>query len=221
MFIEQCQIFGAVYMKTLEEIKINRFNFLKKVYEKKTRGGLQIFEASKIAEEIGLEKDEADLIVEFLEGEDLLKTHSDGGELISITHNGKLKIEEALSKPSEATEYFPPVNVIYNYGEMHNSLIMQGSTGSNQTFNLTENTTAELEKFIELFEQRFTDLPFKSEEDKNEAVAEVQTIKTRLSSPRPKLLIIQESIKSVTNILEGFSGSMLATMLIEYLKNPN
>lgn len=204
-------------MKTLEETKIDRFNFLKKVYEKKTRGGLQIFEASKIAEEIGLNGDEADLVVEYLEGENLIETHDENGELISITHYGKLKIEEALSKPNEPTEYFPPVNIIYNYGEMHNSPIMQSSTASNQTFNLTENNSTELKKFIELFERRISELPFKSEEDKNEAVAEVQTIKSQVSSPRPKEIVIQESRKTMRNILEGMTGSILATELLKYL----
>jgi len=208
-------------MKTLEETKIDRFNFLKKVYEKKTRGGLQIFEASEIAEEIGLEGNEAELIVEYLEGENLLKTHDDSGESISITHYGMLKIEEALSKPNEPTEYFPPVNIIYNYGAMHNSPIMQGSTGSNQTFNLTENNTTELKKFIELFEQRFVELPFKSEEDRDEAVAEIQTIKTQLASPRPKEFIIQESRKTLRSIFEGMTGSILAYELLKYLFGAN
>jgi len=204
-------------MKTLEETKIDRFNFLKKVYEKKTRGGLQISQASKIAEEIGLEGNEAELIVEYLEGENLLQTHDEIGESISITHYGKLKIEEALSKPNEPTKYFPPVNIIYNYGEMNNSPIMQGSSDSNQTFNLTLNNTNELKKFIELFEQRFAELPFKSEEDRNEAFAEVQTIKSQLSSPRPKDIVIQESRKTMRNILEGMTGSILATELLKYL----
>ncbi len=204
-------------MKTLEETKIDRFNFLKKVYERKTRGGLQIFEASKIADEIGLERNQADLIVEFLEGENLLETHDDSGELISIIHYGKLKIEEALSKPDKPTKYFPPVNIIYNYGEMHNSPIMQGSTNGNQTFNLTEQNVTNLGKFIEAFEQKYQELRFNSEDDKNEAIAEVQTIKTQLISPRPKEFVIQESRKTLRNILEGMTGSILATELLKYL----
>lgn len=205
-------------MKTLEEKKIDRFNFLKKTYEKISRGGLQIFDAYKIAEEIGLEKAEAEMIVDYLEGEGLLKTHSDGWDAISITHYGRVKIEEALSNPNEPTEYFPAANIIYNYGEMHNPQIMQGSTKSTQTFNFSEENIKSLKDFVEIFNEKFSELPFESEDDKNEVIAEVQTIKAQLESPRPKFQIITESVQSVTNILEGFTGSMLATMLIEYLK---
>src|SRR5215204_5698821 len=113
-------------MKTLEEKKIDRFNFLKNTYEKTTRGGLQMFDAAKIAEEMGLEKNEAELIVDYLEGEGLLKTHSDGWELISITHRGILEVEQALSEPSQPTEHFPPVINFINVDQMHNSQILQG-----------------------------------------------------------------------------------------------
>lgn len=204
-------------MKTLEEKKIDRFNFLKKTYEKKTRGGLQIFEAGKIAEEIGIELNEADLIVEYLDGEGLLKTHSDGGQLISITHYGILEVEQALSKPSEPTEHFPAVINFIKVDQMHNSQIMQSSTGSHQTFNLTNQNLKSLEKFIDLFEKKLLELEFKSDDDKNEAVAEIQTIKTQINSPRPKEIAILESRKTLRNILEGMTGSILATELLKYL----
>lgn len=204
-------------MKTLEQKKIDRFNFLKRTYEKKTRGGLQLFEANKIANEIGLEKNEAHLVVEYLKGEGLINTHSDCFELISITHFGILEVEQALSEPNKPTEHFPPVINFIKVDQMHNSQVLQGSIRSNQTYNLTKQNLEDLRKFVELFETRFSELEFNSKEDENEAIAEIQTIKTQIHSPKPKEIVIQESRKTLRNILEGMTGSVLATELLKYL----
>ncbi|MEJ7700952.1 MAG: hypothetical protein WKF71_15095 [Pyrinomonadaceae bacterium] len=55
---------------------------------------------------IGLQEAEADLIVEYLEGEGLIKTHDDSGSLISITHSGILEVEQANSESNKPTEHF-------------------------------------------------------------------------------------------------------------------
>ncbi len=208
-------------MKTLEEKKKDRFKFLEKMYEKKDTGSLQIFEAGKISQEIGLQEAEADLIVEYLKGESLIKTHDDGGSLISITHSGILEVEQAISEPNKPTEHFPPIFNFISIEQMNNSQIQQGSAGSNQTYNLTKHNLDNLKKFTKLFEERFFELQFKSDDDKNEAIAENQTIKTQLTSPRPKELVIQESTRTLRNILEGMGGSILATELLKYLLGTN
>ncbi len=135
---ERREIFGAIQMKTLEEKKKDRFKFLEKLCEKKDSGSLQIFEAGKISQEIGLQEAEADLIVEYLKGESLIKTHDDGGSLISITHSGILEVEQAISEPNKPTEHFPPIFNFISIEQMNNSQIQQGSAGSNQTYNLTK-----------------------------------------------------------------------------------
>lgn len=198
-----------------DEKKKKRFEFLRKLYDMSNGMSIDIV-TQDLANALEIDYGtEASHIGIYLKNEDLVSWTS--FKRIYITHKGIKAVEEAIDKPNEPTDYFPPINFII-VDQMHNSQIMQGSTGSNQTFNLTENKSSELKQFVELFEQRISELRFKSEEDKNQAVAEVQTIKTQLDSPRPKSLIIQESVQSVTNILEGFTGSMLATMLIEYLK---
>jgi DNA-binding transcriptional regulator YhcF (GntR family) len=204
-------------MKTLDEKKKERFLFLKQIYEQKTKPGLQLFELNKIAVEAGIDLKDAYLIAEYLEGENLIEILDGNSIIITITHKGMVEVERAISKPEKATDYFPPVVNILNVQQMHNSQIMQGSNESSQTFNLSSQNKDSLNKFIELFEQKFQELQFKSEDDKNEAIVEVQTIKTQLTSPRPKELVIQESKKTLRNILEGMSGSILAYELLKYL----
>lgn len=204
-------------MKTLEEKKKERFLFLQELYNRKTSAGLQIFQTPQIAESIGLNINEGELIAEYLEGEGLIESHAEGYFLISITHKGKREIEQVLAQPDTPTEHFLPLNIIFNYGEMNNPQIMQGSSYANQTFSFTKNQVENLTEFVKLFEEKQEELPFKSEEDRNEAVAEVQTIKSQISSPRPKEVVIQESRKTMRNILEGMTGSILATELLKYL----
>ena len=64
-------------------------------------------------------------------------------------------------------------------------------------------------------------MQFDSDDDKYEAIAEIQTIKTQLASPRPKEFVIQESRKTLRNIFEGMTGSILATELLRYLLGAN
>lgn len=207
-------------MNNIEEKKKKRFLFLQNLYNRKTEAGLQIENTEDICKDLGISFAEGDLIVDYLNDEGLLKSQSDGNQIISITHAGIIEVEEALSKPNQATEHFLPLNMIY-VGEMHNSQIMQGSTGSNQTFNLTEHNLESLEKFIEIIDKRFSELQFNSDDDKYEAIAEIQTIKTQLVSPRPKELVIQESRRTLRNIFEGMTGSVLATELLKYLLGAN
>ena len=208
-------------MKTLEEKKRMRFLFLEKIYALKNGGHFQHFKTETISRDIEISPEDGFMIAEYLEGEGLIEILDGEGLIISITHKGIVEVERALSKPEEATEYFPPVNNIIIVERMQNSQILQGSTNSNQTFNLTRQNSADLGKFIELFEQRFSELVFNTDDDKKEAIVEVQTIKTQLTSPRPKELVIQESRKTLRNILEGMTGSVLATELLKYLFGAN
>ena len=56
-----------------------------------------------------------------------------------------------------------------------------------------------------------------NQEDAAELEAEVLTIEHQVASPKPKQLIISESLKSARSILEGVTGSVLATGLLTQL----
>lgn len=204
-------------MKSVEEKETDRFSFLRKMYEKKTRSGIQVLNTYEIATEVGFNRNEAELIVDYLEGEGLLTTHNDGWEMISITHFGILEVEQALSSPNEPTAHFPPVVNFIQVEQMHNSQIMQSSTGNLQTLLSSGHDLAKLGKFVEIIESRFSELDFQSIDEQNEALAEIQTIKTQISSPKPKEIVIRESGKTLRNILEGMTGSLLASELLKLL----
>ncbi len=200
-------------MESIEEKNRKRLEFLKLLYEKSQGIRLPVH-TEDLASELNFTEVETHTLAKYLHDKGLIKLSNLTSQ---ITPDGVNEIEAALSKPDESTEYFPPVNIINNYGSMHNSQIMQGSNRSNQTFDLNEETLKNLEKFIELFEKRFSELEFKSENDEKETIAEIQTIKAQVKSPKPKEMVIKESRKTLRNILEGMTGSILATELLKLL----
>ena len=70
-----------------------------------------------------------------------------------------------------------------------------------------------LREFISSFQQQLLDLNF-NPNDRQEVNAEIETIETQLKLSRPKPIIIMESLKSLRNVLEGMTGSVLASELI-------
>ncbi len=204
-------------MKTLDEKKKERFLLLHKMYEKTDQSGLQLLQLEELARELGLNRVEALVVADYLANEGLIRIFNDEANIVAINHKGVVEIEAALSAPTKGTEHFLPLNFIY-VEQMNNSQIMQASEGGFQAFILGDDRIENLREFLETFNKRSDELSFNSAEDRKELEAEVATITAQIESPRPKYQIVATSIQSITNILEGFSGSVLATMLIELLK---
>ena len=107
--------------------------------------------------------------------------------------------------------------IVNNIGSIQNSQLQQDSSNATQSLNVVQ-TSVDLADFIENLKKSIPDLNLESE-DLAELEAEVSTIENQLSSPKPKNVIISESLKSARNILEGAAGSIIATKLLEQLAN--
>ena len=138
------------------------------------------------------------------------------GGAISITHPGVKEIEEALSHPEEATEHFPPVVNIINVQNMVGSQIQQGTTGSTQTGDFSIEAVQAVRDFVDGLKAQLPQLNLEPERDA-EVRADIATVEAQLVSPKPKKGIIRESFSSVRNVLEGMTGSVAATGLLEQL----
>lgn len=203
-------------MNNIEQTRKTRERFLILLYEKTKQDINEDIDYREICNELGLDENEGWKIYEYLKAKGFAYSTVIGG-YINITISGIDIVEEILSASGVDANNSQQVMNFIQIQNMNNSQITQASANITQTLNVTENQGLNLLEFVKLFEEKYKELPFESVDDENEAIAEVQTIKSQLTSPRPKVLIIQEAIKSVTSILEGFTGSMLATMLIEYL----
>lgn len=106
-------------MDEIEKKKADRFRFLKRLYEVSEGNQFAFFDEKEIGRDIGLDLERVDIITQYLAGERLIEFR--GGGTISITHWGVVQIEEALSKPEQATQYFPAVMNIISVHSMVNS----------------------------------------------------------------------------------------------------
>jgi hypothetical protein len=94
------------------------------------------------------------------------------------------------------------------------SQIQQGSPGASQTLS-TVDLTALREVLAEL-RGRIAELKL-STQDAEQLHADVRGIEGQLASPQPSRVVIRELLASITNILEGCAGSMLAAGILHKL----
>lgn len=204
--------------KTLIDLKRNRFQFLKKLYEITEGNALCSVNMWEFGNELEFTRQTTEQIVQFLVGENLVKYFTLGGNIV-ITHQGIVQVENALSEPDKPTLYFPPINII-NVQNMAGSQIQQGTSESNQTYSSSTSDYKDVFGFIMELEGKLDELQLDSS-DAQEISADVSTIESQIKSSRPKNLIIKESLKSIKNILEGATGSVIASMFLEKLSSIN
>ena len=106
-------------------------------------------------------------------------------------------------------------HVTNNIGSMSNSQLQQDSPYSSQNLNVNI-AGVELGDFIKELKASLNDLELEADE-KAELKAEVLTLEHQLASPKPKDIIISESLKSTRSILEGITSSVLAAGLLSQL----
>lgn len=195
-------------MEGIAEQKLRRFRFLKYLYERTGGSETEIVPDDEAMRGSGLSKHDFDLVCDYLLKEGLIDGTLDA---VCITHAGVVEVEAALTQPDKPTEHFP-VNVIH-IEQMSHSQIQQGTAGSMQSGTFTSLDLAAVAEFV----RGLTDqLPGLGLADEDDAVArgDIATIETQLSSPRPKVDIIKESLRSIRNVAEGTVGSMAASGII-------
>ena len=197
-------------MSSLEELRKERFQFLHRLYEKTGGDQHKVIDMWELGRQLGFDKDKTGKIHQYLLGEYLIETASLGGT-IRVTHYGVIEVEEALSRPEEPTEFFPPVNII-NIHHMQNSQIQQGVINSTQSQSMDLKLASDIQGFIESLEAKLQDL-YLDRTDMAEIEADINTVKAQLSSSRLKKGIVAECLGSIKRMLEGAGGSVVAQQL--------
>ncbi|MBT2764045.1 hypothetical protein [Paenibacillus sp. ISL-20] len=115
--------------------------------------------------------------------------------------------EKEQQKANESSA--PIINYI---GNMINSQLQQNTENSVQELKVGEFKVESLVDFLgklEKFQDEISD-----PELKRELESEIEVLKSQVKSPKPKKSIIREALKSVRNITEGISGSLIATGIL-------
>ena len=195
-------------MDTIAERRLQRFRFLKFLYEQTRGSEAQNVPHDDIAQSIGLSQDDFRDAWLYLSHEGLISGTRGSTRL---THAGIVEVEAALSQPDKPTEHFP-VNIIH-IEKMSHSLIQQGTEGSTQSGTFTSLDPAAVAEFIRGLKTQIPQVGLTGD-DAAEVQSDIATIESQLSSPRPKAEIIKESLRSIRNIAEGTVGSMAASGII-------
>ncbi|WP_461631356.1 hypothetical protein [Labilibaculum euxinus] len=198
----------------ISEKKKLRYDFLNKLYKVTDGDSSLIVNMWELGKEINIERKDISNIVDYLKGEYLIEPKTLGGG-ISITHEGILEIEELHNSPDVPTDHFPAINVIH-VENMNNSAIQQGNTNSTQNILFEQAKFDDLQKLILEIDRIKNDLNLEKE-DAEELESELATIKSQSKSPKPKKIIITESLKTIRNLIEGVVGNAIAPTIIEMI----
>ena len=207
-------------MEEIRERQSRRFRFLKHLYDETqnfykketTRSNqIQFFSTDDLGDELGFTAVETEQIVRYLSDEGLVKRVT--GKSITIAHRGDIEVEDALTKPDQPTEHFPPnvVQYIISAQQITNSSIQQGTVDST-IITLSSSTLGKMREFIETLRSILPDLPV-SNDDKAEATAEIVTIESQLQSPRPKRNIIRTSLETLKRILQDIPANVATNII--------
>ena len=194
--------------------KKNSFLFLEKLYQITDGNSSSFVSMWELGSELGFDRQITRNIVDYLSEENLIEPKTLGGG-IGITHDGLIEIEDSHSNPYNSTRHFLPINVI-NIGNMNNSAIQQGSNYSSQTINFDTDKTNDIKIILTEIEKIKEQIILESLVF-DELISEMNTVNSQVNSPKPKNLILNESLKTIQSILEGVAGNAFTPMIIEMI----
>jgi hypothetical protein len=199
-----------------EDKKKDRYLYLQSLYDLTDGNPAAFLNMWELGSELGFDRVKTRNVVDYLIAEGLLEPRALGG-IISITHDGIIEIEDSKSNPDSPTLHFLPLNLI-QIENMNNSAIQQGTSYSMQQINFNSEKLDQLPKIINEIEV----IKDQIEIDKtlyDELISEVETLKSQMKSPKPKNVILGESLKSIRSILEGVVGNLITPIIIDQIKN--
>ena len=103
--------------------------------------------------------------------------------------------------------------VVFNIGSMSHSQIQGATTGSTQTFELSEIDHDAVRSLISELHAALPKLRLGGAEHE-ELTHEIETLKAQLGSPKPKSAILRESLRSIRNVLEGAATGALTSEIL-------
>ena len=177
-----------------------RFKYLKRVFELANDDKSILVNIKDVGQELGLNNQEIDKIVEYLYSEGLVKRN--GGGQVMITHSGIKEVEEALLNPDKPTEHFLPINYTVNVENM-TGIIQQGSNESPINYSISKDSVEKIKEVFDDLKNRIEYIDLKADV-LGEMVAEIHTVIAQAESPKHKIPIIQESIKTLKKILKSW-----------------
>lgn len=141
--------------------------------------------------------------------------YSRSGSQLENLYVDRDRIIEALLKRDKAlraSQPSPPPSNVINVGAMHASTIQQGTDQTSAVIDYKSNEV-EMRDLLKQIRCSLHDLEL-SAAARTQLEADAQTIEAQLLSPHPKPTVVRECLHSIRNILEGMTGSLVASGLV-------
>jgi hypothetical protein len=223
------KIFNKEYARILEHYKKKleqkmdietkkklRFQFLHKLYEYFEDNPYILHTVEEIGEELGLSKDLSWRIGNYLDKVGLIEILATDGAS-KIEPEGIHEVENALSKPEESTEHFPPVkNITINIEKMVDSQLQVDSPRATQIKTSKKEIIKKIREFNQYIKDNLEELKV-SEDDKAEILSGIKTIDAQVESPNPIKSILKECLSSIKRIMECAIGQVIAMQILDKL----
>lgn len=201
-------------MLDIEEKKKSRFIFLKKLHELSDGNERICFKMFTIGETFGFDREVTVNIINYLENMGLIKWRGSGH--ISISRDGFIEIEEALSQPDKPTKHFPPVRNITTVGAGKNAQRREDRPGTQEVL-VSKAACERVQALILLFKESIDTLNLEPEKRRN-LTADIHTIEAQMTSSQPKTTVLAPCLASIKEILKGKADSTCASKLLMKLE---
>ena len=196
---------GGVKIMDIKEKRTARYKFLNELYNETGGSKNKLVNVIELGKNIGLDTNISHDVSQYLSDEGLLEFAALGG-IIRITHEGIREIENALSHPDQETTYFPPVSYVNNIVNIHGNSsapIQVGNTNSEQTTHIDNSNRDLILGWLQKLEEAMKQQEFDNQELENE----IETVKSLLSTKKPKISFVTESMNVIKNILVGVTSN--------------
>lgn len=210
-------------MVDIPKRRANRLRVMTEIFNA-AHGNRHAFVATDpIRDHLELSEEEMADACNYLEGEGLIEgtqTLRLYPSQVSLTHWGIREVEQSQEHPEEPTEHFPPLVTVtqHFHGDVISSAIQAGSPGATQMAAIGSLDFDTVREFVQRYEEVEPSLGLDAE-NAAELQADIATIRAQLTSPRPKSEIIRQSLRTARTILEGATGSLAASGLLELLQH--
>jgi hypothetical protein len=200
-------------MANLEEKQQQRYLVLSKLYDLTDgRSGRRVG-SDKLWEATGLSETTFRDVVQYLKGEDLLKTSN---LVIELTHSGLVEYERSLEKPDVPTEHFP-VQVIQQFNAPVGAVL----TGAHATANIIQNVGSNAGEMLQLLAQLRRDIEITlPQAEQVEALELVEGIEEEARSEKPRTARVKAFLKGLGNFALSTASNALATTIAQQFGLP-
>jgi len=174
-----------------------RYQMLRELYQRVGTHECLVEDFLGIAQRLGIDREAAEAVLLYLEGESLLERVNQGQSIL-MTDKGVFEVEQSLSHPNESTEHFSALT-IHSYAPAHSigtkaPSVVTAAQESRQN-------QAELLQLIDALRQSISALPAEQRQEANEYLADLQA---EVTAPTPKLSRLKATLIALWYTGEAF-----------------